>query len=101
MVNKLEARILDISMVSSNISFGFIFPDGLFKSRNKHNQYLVSLADFKAISKYLAKSFLEFEALASIILAPMLVKLRINWFNITLLILFSGIELKNLRESKV
>ncbi len=62
------------------------------------SQYLVSFADFKAISKYLAKSFFEFDAFASMILVPILVKLLINWLKITLLILFSGILFINLND---
>ena len=72
MVIELAPMILDNSMVSlSNISTSFF--GAFLLSLSNPSQYFVSLADFKAWVKKLAKSLRLFEPCASITFAPMLV----------------------------
>jgi hypothetical protein len=64
----LAAMILEISSASFNKSL--IFGVFIIPSLQRQIQYLVSLADFSAISSYLINSLLELALLPSIIFAP-------------------------------
>jgi len=74
-VSRLEPSILEISSASLRSLFkvSFFFLPKSVPSLKRQIQYLVSFADFKAISKNFIKSLLELAALASMILAPILV----------------------------